>query len=64
MSTPLPQDGVESQGLHRPCPVPVLLARSWQLGLRFGARLFRVGLLSSGARPSFREIIRQARLAA
>ena len=28
------------------------------------ARLFRIGLLSAGARPSLREIVRQARLAA
>jgi ABC-2 type transport system permease protein len=40
----------------------VLLLSTW-IGLRVGARLFRVGLLSAGARPSFREIIRQARLA-
>jgi ABC-2 type transport system permease protein len=40
----------------------VLAASTW-LGLRVGGRLFRVGLLNSGARPSFREIIRQARLA-
>ena len=39
----------------------VLVASTW-LAIRFGARLFRVGLLSTGARPSFREIIRQARL--
>jgi ABC-2 type transport system permease protein len=31
--------------------------------LRFGARLFRVGLLLTGARPKLREILRQARLA-
>jgi ABC-2 type transport system permease protein len=40
----------------------VLLSSTW-IGLRVGARLFRVGLLSAGARPSLREIIRQARLA-
>lgn len=40
----------------------VLAASTW-LALRLGARLFRVGLLNSGARPSLREIIRQARLA-
>jgi ABC-2 type transport system permease protein len=39
----------------------VLIASTW-LALRLGARLFRVGLLSS-SRPSFKEIIRQARLA-
>jgi ABC-2 type transport system permease protein len=39
----------------------VLLASTW-LAIKLGARLFRVGLLSSGARPSFREIIRQAQL--
>jgi ABC-2 type transport system permease protein len=42
----------------------VMLAASTWLVLRLGARLFRVGLLNSGARPSFREIIRQARLSA
>jgi ABC-2 type transport system permease protein len=41
----------------------VLLAATW-IGLRVGARLFRIGLLSAGARPSLREIVRQARLAA
>ncbi len=40
----------------------VLVAATW-LGLRVGARLFRIGLLSAGARPSLREIARQARLA-
>jgi ABC-2 type transport system permease protein len=40
----------------------VLLASTW-IGLRVGARLFRIGLLSAGARPSLREIARQARLA-
>lgn len=39
----------------------VLLASTW-LAIRLGARLFRIGLLSSGARPSFREILKQARL--
>src|SRR5262249_38837261 len=41
----------------------VLAVSSW-IGLRIGGRLFRVGLLSAGSRPSFREIIRQARLSA
>ena len=41
----------------------VLIVSTW-FAIRLGARLFRVGLLSSGARPSIREIIRQARLAA
>jgi ABC-2 type transport system permease protein len=40
----------------------VLILSTW-LALRLGARLFRVGLLNAGARPSLREIIRQARLA-
>ncbi len=40
----------------------VLIACTW-LALQLGARLFRVGLLISGARPKFREILRQARLA-
>jgi ABC-2 type transport system permease protein len=39
----------------------VLVASTW-LSIRFGARLFRVGLLVSGSRPSLREILRQARL--
>lgn len=39
----------------------VLLASTW-LAIRVGAQLFRLGLLSSGARPSFREILNQARL--
>jgi len=39
----------------------VLAVSSW-IALRIGGRLFRVGLLSAGSRPSFREIIRQARL--
>ncbi len=41
----------------------VLLIATW-IALRVGARLFRIGLLSAGARPSLREILRQARLAA
>jgi len=40
----------------------VVLGISTWMAIRFGARLFRVGLLSSGARPSLREILRQARL--
>jgi ABC-2 type transport system permease protein len=40
----------------------VLIAATW-MALRVGARLFRIGLLSSGTRPSLREIVRQARLA-
>ena len=39
----------------------VLIASTW-IALRLGARLFRIGLLSAGARPSLREIVRQARL--
>jgi len=39
----------------------VLLVSTW-LALRFGARLFRVGLLLTGTRPKLREILRQARL--
>ncbi|MGB2718095.1 MAG: ABC transporter permease [Vicinamibacterales bacterium] len=42
----------------------LILAASTWLALHLGARLFRVGLLNSGARPSFREIVRQARLGA
>jgi ABC-2 type transport system permease protein len=41
----------------------VLMMATW-IALRVGARLFRIGLLSTGARPSLREIVRQARLAA
>ena len=40
----------------------VLILATW-VAIRVGARLFRIGLLSAGARPSLREIIRQARLA-
>jgi ABC-2 type transport system permease protein len=42
-------------------PMLVLVGATW-LAIRLGARLFRIGLLSAGARPSFREILRQARL--
>jgi len=41
----------------------LLLALATWVAIRVGARLFRIGLLSSGARPSFREVWRQARLA-
>jgi ABC-2 type transport system permease protein len=44
-------------------PFVVLIAATW-IGIRIGARLFRIGLLSSGTRPGVREIIRQARLGA
>jgi ABC-2 type transport system permease protein len=40
----------------------VVLAVSTWFAIRIGASLFRIGLLTSGARPSFKEIIRQARL--
>jgi ABC-2 type transport system permease protein len=40
----------------------VLIVSTW-LALRIGARLFRVGLLSS-SRPKLREVLRQARLSA
>jgi ABC-2 type transport system permease protein len=39
----------------------VLAVCTW-LAIRIGARLFRIGLLNSGARPSLQEVIRQARL--
>lgn len=39
----------------------VLVVSTW-LAVRLGGRLFRIGLLSAGARPSLKEIIRQARL--
>ena len=41
----------------------VLLLATW-IGLRVGGRLFRIGLLNAGARPSLKEILRQARLQA
>lgn len=41
--------------------VVVLAAATW-LAIRLGARLFRVGILLTGARPRLREILRQARL--
>lgn len=40
----------------------LLLLGSLWFALRFGARLFRIGLLLTGARPKLREIFRQARL--
>lgn len=39
----------------------VMVLSTW-IALRFGARLFRVGLLLTGSRPKLREILRQARL--
>jgi ABC-2 type transport system permease protein len=42
-------------------PFLVLVAATW-FAIRLGGRLFRIGLLSSGPRPSLREVIRQARL--
>ena len=44
-------------------PLLVLIASTW-FAIRLGARLFRVGILLTGARPKWREIIRQARLSA
>lgn len=41
--------------------VLVLLLSIW-LAVRLGARLFRVGIMLTGARPKLREILRQARL--
>lgn len=41
----------------------VLAVSSW-MALRIGGRLFRIGLLSAGSRPSLREVLRQARLSA
>lgn len=41
--------------------VLVLIASIW-VAIRLSARLFRVGLLLTGARPKLREILRQARL--
>jgi ABC-2 type transport system permease protein len=40
----------------------ILMVSTW-FAIRVGARLFRIGLLSAGARPSLREVLRQARLA-
>jgi len=42
--------------------ISVLLLSTWA-AVRIASRLFRVGLLLTGARPSLREIIRQARIA-
>ncbi len=42
----------------------VSLGVSCWIAIRMGARLFRIGLITSGSRPSLREVIRQARLAA
>ena len=44
-------------------PFVMVLVGTW-FALRIGARLFRVGMLLTGARPKLKEIIRQARLAA
>ena len=41
----------------------LVLVLATRLALALGARLFRIGLLSTGARPKLGEIIRQARLA-
>tara|TARA_B100001750_G_scaffold185175_1_gene154168 strand:+ start:594 stop:1931 length:1338 start_codon:yes stop_codon:yes gene_type:complete len=41
--------------------VASLMLATW-LAIRIGARLFRVGLLLGGSRPSWREILRQAKL--
>jgi hypothetical protein len=40
----------------------VLLLSTW-VAIRLGARLFRIGLLSS-SRPKLKEVLRQARLSA
>jgi len=40
----------------------MLLLSTW-FALKIGARLFRVGLVLTGTRPKWREILRQARLA-
>jgi len=44
-------------------PFVLLVASTWY-GIRFGARLFRVGILLTGVRPKWRDILRQARLKA
>ncbi|MBX3247286.1 MAG: ABC transporter permease [Myxococcales bacterium] len=41
--------------------IGMLIVSTW-VAIRLGARLFRVGLLLTGSRPSFRELMRQARL--
>ena len=40
-----------------------VLIGSTRLAITIGASLFRVGLLSTGTRPTLREALRQARLA-
>jgi ABC-2 type transport system permease protein len=40
----------------------LVLALSTWLAVRMGARMFRVGILLTGARPRLKEILRQARL--
>ncbi len=40
----------------------ILVGSTW-IAIRLSARLFRIGLLSSGSRPTLREIVRQAKLA-
>lgn len=39
----------------------IMIAATW-LALGLGARLFRIGLLLTGSRPKWRELLRQARL--
>jgi ABC-2 type transport system permease protein len=41
----------------------LVMVLSTVIALKIGARLFRVGLLLTGTRPSLRQILRQARLA-
>ena len=52
-------DGVSASELA--LAVASLILATW-VAIRIGARLFRVGLLLGGSRPSWREIVRQARL--
>ena len=54
-------DAASLAGWEIAAALAVLAASTW-IALRVGARLFRIGLLSAGARPTLREIVRQARL--
>ena len=50
--------------LHETLSIAAWAVYGVLVALRFGARLFRVGLLLTGARPKLREILRQSRLGA
>ena len=61
--TPSDQGTVTSSSRRIDSAFVAMVVATW-LAIRLGARLFRVGLLLTGARPKLREILRQARLSA